>query len=292
MAEPTRAQMDGKVCIVTGANSGVGLETARGLAHLGATVVLAVRDARKGDAARADIAASVPGADLHVLELDLARLASVRAFAEAFLARFDRLDVLVNNAGIHTARHETTPDGFERTMATNHLGHFLLTDLLLDALKRSAPARVVTVASEAHRAALRVDLDAQAGGLWSGVRTYAQSKLANIQFAFALARRLDGTGVTSNAVHPGSVRTGWARGEDSGVVRYAAMLATPFLISAEKGARTSLRAATDPALEGVNGRYFVHGRPRKPNRAARDVDAQERLWRESARLVGLTSPSG
>ena len=278
--------MEGKVCIVTGATSGVGRETARGLARMGATVVLAVRDAQRGDATRRDISATSGNADVHVLPLDLARLDSVRAFPKAFSARFDRLDVLVNNAGIHTARRELTPDGFELTLATNHIGHFLLTDLLRDVLVRSAPARIVNVASEAHRFSPGFRFaDPMSEKHWSGLLAYTQSKLANIMFTFALARRLEGTGVTANAVHPGSVRSGWARGEESGVFRYAAKLATPFLISPEKGARTSLMAATSPEARARSGAYLVRGKISVPSRAARDVEAQERLWRLSEEWV-------
>lgn len=290
--------MAGRVCLVTGANSGVGLETARGLAQAGATVVLAVRDLGRGEAARADIARTAPGARLEVLRLDVADLDSVRASAAEFLARHDRLHVLVNNAGIHTEERRSTPQGYESTFATNHLGHFLLTHLLLDALQRGAPSRVVNVASEAHRFG-RIHFDdlmlANAGrpegGAIFGAKAYNQSKLANILFTAALARRLDGTGVTANAVHPGSVRTGWARGRDSGLLRLVVGVAKPFLIAPEKGARTSLYAATAPGLEATTGRYFVRCREATPSRAARDVDAQERLWRESERLVGLNDPS-
>lgn len=286
------AVMRGKVCIVTGATSGVGRETARGLAGMGATVVLAVRDARRGDAARRDLAATSGNEDVHVLALDLARLDSVRVFADMFLSRFDRLDVLVNNAGIHTARREVTPEGFELTLATNHIGHFLLTDLLRDALLRSAPARVVNVASEAHRFSLGFDFDdPMSEKRWSGILAYTQSKLANIMFTAALARRLEGTGVTANAVHPGSVRSGWARGKESGVFRYAAKLATPFLISPQKGARTPLFAATSPEARGVSGAYYVRAKLAVPSRAARDVEAQERLWRLSEEWTRAATPS-
>lgn len=286
--------MTGRVCLVTGANSGVGLETARGLARAGATVVLAVRDLAKGEAAAADVLRTAPNARIEVMRLDLTDLDSVRAFAREFLARRDRLHVLVNNAGIHTEERSLTPQGFESTFATNHLGHFLLTRLLLDALKRAAPSRIVNVASEAHRGG-RMHWDdlmlgrsgGPEGGVIFGWKAYAQSKLANILFTKALARRLEGTGVTANAVHPGSVRTGWARGGDSGLLRHVVALASPFLISPEKGARTSLHAATAPELASVSGRYFVREREAKPTRRARDVEAQERLWRESERLAGL-----
>lgn len=270
-----------KTAIVTGASSGVGLETARGLVAQGYRVVLAVRDVAKGEA----VAREIGGAE--VMRLDLADLDSVRAFAAAFLARHERLHVLVNNAGIHTAQRTTTPQGHETTFATNHLGHFLLTRLLLDRMKASAPARIVNVASEAHRFGTMDFDDLMGERRWSGILAYNRSKLANVMFTYALARRLEGTRVTANAVHPGSVRTRWARREDSGAFRFVVALASPFLLSPEKGARTSLRVATDPALESVSGRYFVREKPATSSVLSRDVDAQERLWRDSERLVGL-----
>lgn len=276
-----RARGRVKTAIVTGASSGVGLETARGLVARGYHVVLAVRDESRGAAAAREIGGG------EVMRLDLADLDSVRAFAAAFLARHERLDVLVNNAGIHTAHRTTTPQGHETTFATNHLGHFVLARLLLDRLKASAPARVVTVASEAHRFGTMDFDDLMGERRWSGLLAYARSKLANVMFSHALARRLEGTGVTSNAVHPGSVRTQWARREESGAFRFIVALASPFLLSPEKGARTSLRVATDPALERVSGEYFVREKAAKSSALSRDVDAQERLWRESERLTGL-----
>ncbi|HET6403916.1 MAG TPA: SDR family oxidoreductase [Candidatus Thermoplasmatota archaeon] len=280
-----------RVAIVTGANSGVGLETARGLAQRGFHVVLAVRDLAKGEVAARDIDGH-PSPPQQVacepMRLDLADLGSVRAFANAFLARHERLDVLVNNAGIHTAQRALSAQGHELTFATNHLGHFLLTHLLLDILKRSAPARIVNVASEAHWFARRVEPGGPAGGgLWDGVTAYNQSKLANVMFTYALARRLEGTGVSAFAVHPGAVRTGWGRGRDSGVFRFATKLATPFLVSPERGARTSVHAATSPELEGRSGLYLVRSRPSRSSGPSRDVEAQERLWRASEELVGL-----
>lgn len=266
-----------RIAIVTGANSGVGLETARGLRERGYHVVLAVRSLERGGSAAREIGGG------EVMRLDVADLESVRAFAKAFLASHDRLDVLVNNAGIHTAKLRRSPQGVESTFATNHLGHFLLTHLLLDVLKRSAPSRVVNVASEAHRFARGLDLD----GARAGMAAYASSKLANVMFTYALARRLDGTGVSVYAVHPGSVRTGWARGAESGLFRFAAALASPFLLSPRKGARTSVYAATSPELDGRSGLYLVRSRSARSSALSRDVDAQERLWRASEDLAGL-----
>lgn len=283
---PSSPPLAGRTVLVTGANAGIGYETTLGLARLGASLVMAVRDPAKGEAARERIVRETGHADIHVERVDLARLADVRRFARDFRARHEKLHVLVNNAGFHTAERVLTPDGFESTFAVNHLAHFLLTRELLPLLKASAPARVVTVGSEAHRFG-RMDFDDLMGErFWSGILAYNQAKLANLMFAFELARRLEGTGVTSNAVHPGSVRTGWGRGESSGVFRFAVKLATPFLTTPEKGARTSIHLASAPEVEGVTGKYFVRSKPAKPSRGARDEAAQRRLWEVSEGLVG------
>jgi NAD(P)-dependent dehydrogenase (short-subunit alcohol dehydrogenase family) len=280
--------LTGKTVLVTGANAGIGRETARGLARMGAHVVMASRSLERGEAARKDIARDVPLERLEVMRLDLALLADVRRFARDFRSRHARLDVLVNNAGIHTAHRQVTSEGFESTFVTNHLGHFVLTHELLPLLKASAPARVVNVASEAHRLGRMHFDDLQLARRWSGVAAYTQSKLANILFTYDLARRLEGTGVTANAVHPGSVRSNWARGPESGVLRTVVALATPFLVSVEKGAENSIFAASSPDLDGVSGRYLVRKRERAPSHHARNVESQKRLWDESARLAGIS----
>jgi NAD(P)-dependent dehydrogenase (short-subunit alcohol dehydrogenase family) len=277
--------MDGKVVLVTGANGGIGRETARALASLGATVVLAVRDVARGREAEEDIHAVLPGARLEVARVDLADLEDVRRFARDFVASHDRLDVLVNNAGFHVARFGRTKQGFESTFGVNHLAHFVLARELLPLLTRSAPSRVVTVASDAHRGA-RVDWDdLQLERSWSGLRAYSNSKLFNVWFSNELARRLEGTGVTSNALHPGSVRTQWGRGHDSGVFRWGVKLATPFLISPARGADTSVWLAASPEAEGVTGRYFVRRRETRPSRLAQDEAQARRLWEVSERLA-------
>lgn len=282
MVDPTDAA---RVALVTGANRGIGLETARGLARAGFRVALAVRDVARGEAARADILQSVPDARLDVHRLDLADLKDVARFAASFRDSSPRLDVLVNNAGFHVADRIVTPDRYESTFAASHLGHFLLTRELLPLLQRSAPSRVVTVASEAHRGGrIRFD-DLMGERSWNGIRAYNQAKLANVAFALELARRVEGTGVVSHALHPGVVRTGWARGEESGIFRFAAALASPFMLSAEKGARTSLHVALSEEAGALNGRYWWRSRPIPPSREARDRETGRRLWEVSARLV-------
>lgn len=277
--------MDGRVCIVTGANSGIGKETSRGLARLGATVVLACRNRERGEAARREIVEETGNSGLAVMDLDLQRHASVRAFAREFTAKYGRLHVLVNNAGIYTARRALTEDGIETTFAVNHVSHFLLTELLLPLLRANAPSRIVNVASEASQLGRIYLDDVNLSHRWSGFRAYCQSKLANILFAAELARRLPST-VTANSLHPGGVRTNLARG-GGGWFSLGFRLAWPFLISAAKGADTVIWLASSPDVEGVSGQYFEKRRPIGPNPIARDAVVARRLWDVSESLAGL-----
>jgi NAD(P)-dependent dehydrogenase (short-subunit alcohol dehydrogenase family) len=273
--------MHGKVVIVTGANTGIGKATALGLARRGATTVLACRDLQKGHAAMAEIRAQTDAAELHLLRLDLASLESVRAFARDFAARFSRLDVLIENAGVSTAQRQVSADGYELDFAVNHLGHFLLTRLLLPQLKAAAPSRVVVVSSSVHKgAALDFD-DLQGKRRWSMMGSYSRSKLANMLFTRALAKRLEESGVTVNALHPGVVASELARDFPS-PFRWLARL---LFKSPETGARTSLFVATAPELASVSGGYFANARAAKPGRAALDDVAAERLWEVSEKLV-------
>jgi len=210
----------------------------------------------------------------------------IRAAAEELKRRHDRIDVLVNNAGGVWVKREVTEDGLERTFAVDHLGYFLLTNLLLRELRRGAPSRVVNVASEAAKLG-RIDFDdLQGERRYRGGLAYAQAKLANILFSSELARRVAGSGVTSNALHPGAVASGFAL-NNTGLVRFGMKLVRPFLIDEEKGARTSIYLASSPEVEGVTGEYFVKNRPKKPPRNGRDPEVARRLWDVSARLTGL-----
>ncbi|WP_081713740.1 SDR family oxidoreductase [Cystobacter fuscus] len=277
-----------KVCLITGATSGIGLESARGLAGQGATVVLAGRDPGRGEAALAEIRRTVPDAKLDLMLADLTSLASVRKLAEDFQRKYSRLDVLLNNAGLIIDRRKVTADGFEATFATNHLAHFLLTHQLLELLEASGTSRVVNVSSEGHRMGsldFLDDLQAERGG-YSGMKVYGNSKLANILFTRGLKRRLEGTKVTTNSLHPGVVRTGFALNSE-GILKHLIKLAAPFMLSAEGGARTSVYLASSPEVEGVSGRYFIKSRVAKESRAAQDDDAAEELWRKSAELTGV-----
>ncbi|MFO7566576.1 MAG: SDR family oxidoreductase [Enhygromyxa sp.] len=280
--------MTGKTVLITGGNAGIGKQTAIALARLGARVVFTSRNLRKGDVARAEIREAANSKQVDVLPLDLASFASIERFAEEFLARYPRLDVLILNAGLVLDQRSETEDGFETTFGVNHLGHFHLTSLLRERLEASAPARVVVVSSEYHRAApegLDFD-DLMHRRRFRGFSVYARSKLANIMFARALARRLDPAKVTVNALHPGMVRSRFARdGDLGGLKQLGWMLLTPFMISPEKGARTTVYLASSPQVEGKTGGYYVRCKPAKPSRAARDDEAGERLWQVSEALV-------
>ncbi len=279
--------MVGKVIAITGATSGIGKETAVELAGRGATVVLAARNEAKGEATLDEVRTRSGSDAVSVGALDLADLESVRRFADGLLADHDRLDVLINNAGaIFPARLETA-DGFESTFGVNHLGHFLLTTLLLDRLCASAPAHVITLSSFAHRLVRGMAWnDLQSERRYISMEAYARSKLANILFTSELSRRMAGTGVTANAVHPGAVRSNFGSEYYTGVIgRVLDAGAGVVLISPAAGARTSVLLASDPSVAEETGGYWVRGRRHRPTRAARDPRAAQRLWTVSEQLV-------
>ena len=275
-----------RLAIVTGASAGIGRATALGLARVGMRVLLVGRDAARTEAARRFVAGRVPGAALDTALADFADLAAVRRLAAELLARHERIDVLVNNAGLIAPRRAASADGFELTIAVNHLAPFLLTNLLLDRLQASAPARIVTVASAAHRGARLDPATMTAPSDWTPLSAYGRSKLANILFTRALARRLDPTQIVASCLHPGMIATdiGNRAGTLAGL---GWRLAKPFLKGPDKGAQTSLFLATvgDPAP--FHGAYVVDSAIAEPDAAARDEALGEALWQESARLVGL-----
>lgn len=277
--------MNGKVCVVTGATSGIGKAAAAALAGLGATVVLVGRDRGRTEATAAEIG-SVSASPPRAETADLACLEQVRGLAER-LAGLARIDVLVNNAGLVLRERRTSPDGFEYVFALNHLAPFLLTSLLLPKLTASAPARVVTVTSDAHSAA-RLDLsDPNLERGWDSWRSYANSKLANILFTRELARRLDGTGVTANCAHPGVVRTGFGR-DARPLLKLGITVARPFMLSPERGADTIVYLATSADVADQTGGYYVKRQRREPSAAARDDAAARKLWEISEQMTGLT----
>ena len=275
---------ESRIGVVTGASSGIGLYTALGLARTGMRVVMVGRDRARTDAARRFVIERAGSDRVEIALAEFSRLAEVRRLAEELLAGHDRLDVLVNNAGLMSSRYRLSPDGFELTFAVNHLAPFLLTNLLLDRLKASAPARVVTVASEAHRRE-RIDLDTLAKGIgWGQRKAYGRSKLCNILFTRELAERLS-SGVVATCLHPGVVATGI--GQHGGVIELGWRLLKPFMMSPEKGAETSLFLATVPDPTPFHGGYVIGKSLARPDSAALDAGLARRLWDQSARLAGL-----
>jgi len=289
----------GRTAVITGANTGLGYETARALASHGARVVVAVRNLDKGKAAADLIARRSPGADVTVQELDLTSLDSIRAAAGELRAKHDRIDLLINNAGVMMTPKETTKDGFELQFGTNHLGHFALTGLLIDRLLDTPGSRVVTVSSMGHRLfgsrGIRFD-DLQWERGYSRTGAYGQAKLANLMFTYELQRRLVGTHTIAAAAHPGGSRSELARNLPP-VMRGAFKLLEPMFQDADMGALPSLRAATDPGV--IGGQYYgpdgigeQRGYPKVvgSNAASHDVEAQHRLWAVSEQLTGVVYP--
>ncbi len=298
-AEADVPDQAGRTAVVTGANSGIGFDTARVLAEHGATVVVACRDVAKGQDAASRIAVTAAQPAVTVVRLDLASLASVREAADEIRASHDRLDLLINNAGLMMPPRGVTADGFELQLGTNHLGHFALTGLLLDRLLPVGGSRVVTVSSNAHRTG-RINFDdLQSQRRYRKMTAYAQSKLANLMFTYELQHRLAAAGAPTMALaaHPGTAFTELTRNMPGPVQYLNQRLGSAFTQSARMGALPTLRAATDPAARGgeyygPDGRLEMKGHPRRvePNARARDEDAQRRLWAESERLTGVTYP--
>ena len=286
MEEPQIGPMAGRTVLVTGGSGGIGKATALGLAAMGAHLAITGRDGGRTEEAAREIRAA-GGGQVTAFVADLSSQAEVRRLAGEVMESFSRIDVLVNNVGGFWNTRHVTADGLERTFALNHLAPFLLTSLLLGRLKRSAPARVVTVASNAH-ASGRLDFDdLQGERSYSGARAYSQSKLANVVFTYELARRLQGTAVTANALHPGVVRTSFGAEDPSGGQRLLVPFMRPFMKAPAQGAATSIHLASAPALEQVTGRYFAASKPRRSAPRSYDQAAAARLWQVSADLTGL-----
>ncbi|MDE3228510.1 MAG: SDR family oxidoreductase [Chloroflexota bacterium] len=282
-----QTDLTGKSIVVTGATQGIGYVAARDLAGMGAAVTLAGRDPARVNVSVDQIRRETGATAVDGLVADLSSMAGVHELADAYLARHDRLDVLLNNAGAWFTTRQTTVDGYERTFALNHLAPFLLTHLLLDVLTASGPARIITVASMAHNGQ-RLNLDDvnNASRPYQGLRVYGESKLANIMFTYALARRLSGTGVTANTLHPGLVSTGFGK-NNGAAMRWLMALYALVAISPEKGAQTSIYLASSPEVADVTGKYFIKEKPARSSAVSYDEQAQERLWAISEQMTGV-----
>jgi NAD(P)-dependent dehydrogenase (short-subunit alcohol dehydrogenase family) len=281
--------MQNKVCVITGATSGVGLQTAVELAAMGARLVLVGRDAARGADAVEKIKRRAPQAEVAIHTADLMRLDKVRELGAALNAALPRIDVLINNAGAMFQHREFTAYGLEKTFALNHMAYFLLTELLRERLVASAPARIVNVASDAHRGATLDFDDLQGERHYGAYRAYQRSKLCNILFTHELARRLDGTGVTVNCLHPGFVATRFGE-NNGGLFRLGIKIAKRIAaITPERGAATSLYLAASPEVASSTGGYYEKCQPATPSAAAQDDVAARRLWQESARIAGISA---
>jgi retinol dehydrogenase-14 len=280
--------MAGKVVLITGGTGGIGKATAIGLATIGARVGITGRDLARAEQAAADIRSASGNLAVDPFAADMSSQTEVRRLAAAVLSAYPRLHVLVNNVGGFWAHRHSTADGMEHTFALNHLAPFLLTDLLLERLKASAPARVITVSSGAQVAG-RIDFDDLQGTRnYSGQRAYSQSKLANIMFTNELARRVAGTGVTATAVHPGVVRTNFGAEDQAWFFAIISRVIRPLLKTPAQGAQTAIYLASSPDMAGVTGQFFANRMPKTANKLAYDTDMTGRLWRVSADLVGMT----
>ncbi len=280
--------MKGKTVVITGASSGIGLETTRAIAATGARILMVVRSKERGEAAIADIKTTVPDATLELVLADLYSQAEVKKAAAELRTRCDRVDVLINNAGLIHKTRELTVDGYERTFALNHLAAFTLTYELRDLLLASAPARVVTVSSFGHKFSRFTWEDLPTMNHWTGQTfVYGASKLCNIWFAREVSKRFAGKGVTSNSLHPGGVASNF--GASGGwLFKYGTKIARPFLLTSAQGARTSVYLATSPEAEGVTGEYFAKCKVKTPSKRARDDEQARTLWQLSERLTGVT----
>ena len=281
------AKMQGNVCIVTGSNSGIGRETALALAAMNATVVMAVRNRERGEKARVEIIEETGNKATDLMMCDVSSVDSVRLFANEFKDRYDRLDVLINNAGAVFGKRQTTPDGFERTFAVNHLGAFLLTGELLPVLKSSAPSRVINVSSGMHKTG-KIDFnDLQSKRKYKSMEVYASSKLMVTTITYEWARRLEGAGVTVNVVEPGFVATNLGRNSGSLMSSIMFGLMKPIQVNPRKGAETSVYAASSGEVEGVTGRCFAKLKETTTAEISYDRDVQRRLWDETVKLLGI-----
>jgi retinol dehydrogenase 12 len=274
-----------KFCIITGATSGIGRETAKVLAAQGVKLVLPIRDTMKGDSLREEILNQTPGAYLEFIHCDLASMRSIRNFASEYKKKHSKLHLLINNAGIWETKRNLTQDGIEKNFAVNHLAPFLLTNLLLDVIKASSPARIINVSSEAHRqGVIRFD-DLEFETKYSSFRSYAQSKLANILFTKKLSQKLKGSGVTANCLHPGVVSTNLF----DKMPKLLMGLMSLIMITPQKGAQTTLYLAMSEEVEHTSGEYFAKSKRKKPAAGALRQDTADKLWELSEKYVGIQS---
>lgn len=279
--------MLGKVVMITGANSGIGYETALGLAKMGARIIMVCRNRERAEEALETLKIESKSDRFELYLADLANQNSVREMVREFKKSHSRLDVLINNAGLMMTKRHLTPEGNEMTLAINHLGHFLLTNLLLDLLLASAPSRIINVSSVAHKFA-NLDLDnLNLEGNFNGLLAYGNSKLANILFTYELARRLEGTGVDVNVLHPGTIRTNLGKRFETKWFKYFFAFLKLFMKGVKKGAKTPIYLASSAEVEGMTGNYFVNKKIKKTSKRSQDIELQQEFWNISEQLTGI-----
>ena len=282
--------MKNKTVLITGANSGIGKATATALAIQGANIVMLCRNKEKAEAAKKEIIEKTKNNNIEIIIADVSNLNDVRRAAKEFLEKNTKLDVLINNAGLIFGKRENSVDGIEATFATNHLGHFLLTNLLLDTIKNTPKARIIHLSSVAHTIAKPNWDDIENKKKYDFARVYAEAKLYTLMFSNELAKRLEGTGITSNAVHPGLVGSNFGA-TSKNWYEYVVKLVQPFLISNEKGAATSIYLASSPEVEKISGKYFSKKKTTSPSNASQNKESWKKLWDISEKMVGLGSHS-
>ena len=282
--------MKNKTVLITGANSGIGKATATALAIQGANIVMLCRNKEKAEAAKKEIIEKTKNNNIEIIIADVSNLNDVRRAAKEFLEKNTKLDVLINNAGLIFGKRENSVDGIEATFATNHLGHFLLTNLLLDTIKNTPKARIIHLSSVAHTIAKPNWDDIENKKKYDFARVYAEAKLYTLMFSNELAKRLEGTGITSNAVHPGLVGSNFGA-TSKNWYEYVVKLVQPFLISNEKGAATSIYLASSPEVEKISGKYFSKKKTTSPSNASQNKESWKKLWDISEKMVGLASHS-
>lgn len=278
--------MSNRIALVTGATAGIGKETARGIAETGATVVLVARNKAKGEAVARELKNSTKNERIDLLTADLSSLSEIRRCADEFKAKYDRLEILVNNAGAIFDQREATADGLEMTFALNHISYFLLTNLLLDVIKQNSPARIVSVSSKAHSFGKIEFNNLQSEKKFSKLGSYANSKLMNVLFTYELARRLKDTNVTANCLNPGAVASDFGKDLSGLFSLFVKLGRKTFFISPKKGAETSIYLATSPEIEGVTGKYFDEKKAVPSLEISSDESLQKRLWKISEEIVG------
>ena len=275
--------MKDKVVVITGANSGIGKVTATALAKMGSKIVMVCRNLERAKVAQNEIIQQSNNENIDLMLCDLSLQGSILNFSEKFKQKYDHIDVLINNAGMYLPERQETEEGIEYTIALNHMGYFLTTELLLDCLKESPKARIINVSSDGHRIGKINFDDFQYTHKYNGLKVYCDSKLMNIYFTTELARRLKGTNITTNCLHPGAVATNFAQ-QESSLFGWAFKLVKPFLISSESGAKTSIYLASSSEVEDSSGQYFVRCKKRKASRLARNQEIAKRLWEKSEEL--------